>query len=146
MSTFDQLTKGLASGGLSRRDGLKLAFGGAAAAALSTLGFGSAAAAPSTNLCLGQGGNCTNGFFNCPAHKNTNCYCFTNAKGVGFCGCNQYCSQSAPCTKNRQCGLTAMCAIDNGCTGCGASSGVCIAKCSKRSTCVLAAGSGATAA
>ena len=46
MSTFDQLTKGLANSGMSRRDGLKLAFGGAAAAALSTLGFGSAAAAP----------------------------------------------------------------------------------------------------
>lgn len=132
MNTFDQLSKGLANGGLSRRDGLKLAFGGAAFAALSALGLGSAAAAaPNSSfesLCNNVPGTCGN-FHNCGT--NSNCFCFEhiNRGGETYCGCDVLCYSATSCTANNQCPAQTLCADSNGCTGCAPGVGICIHKC-----------------
>lgn len=141
MKSFDELTKGIANGGISRRDGLKLAFGGAAFAALSTLGLAGAEAAPNrTNICAGIAGNCSSGFSLCGT--NSNCYCFEHiGKTTTFCGCNQYCSTSASCTSNSNCSTGSLCVDNNGCNGCVTTSGICIAKCAgANKNCILKAG------
>lgn len=136
MTSFDQLTKGIANQGLSRRDGLKLAVGGAAAAAMSAIGFG-ATVASAANLCAGIPGNCSVGFSNCPQHANTNCFCFQHRTSRStFCGCNQFCSTSAPCSFNTDCSFGHACSGFNGCD-CSGATGVCIRKCGIRNRCVL---------
>jgi len=132
MSSFDQLTKGILDGGLSRRDSLKLAFGGVAAAAMSAVGFTGAASASSGTIC-GLGCVGVSGIVACNNCKNGNCYCFQVKSGAFKCGCNSYCSSIPPCSNNAQCGIGKICIFN---TGCG-SGGVCVSKCTK--TCVLAA-------
>jgi hypothetical protein len=140
MTSFEELTKGIANGGMSRRDGLKLAFGGAAFAALSTLGLASAEAAPAKkNICKGIPGNCSVGFTQCSA--NTNCYCFENVgKTTTFCGCNSFCSSITACSSNSQCSRGSACVDQTGCS-CVSGTGFCIPKCSgKNKNCILKAG------
>jgi hypothetical protein len=138
MLSFDELTKGLANSGVSRRNAVKLGFGGVAAAALAALGVGSAAAAPQTYPnCYAVAGTCSSGFSNC-TRTNTNCYCFEHInKTTTGCGCNVYCSQAPACLHNYNCSTGYFCSDNNGCVGCAPGTGVCIQKCNKYSTCVL---------
>lgn len=131
---FDQVTKTLADEKLGRRQALKTIAGTVAGAAVASAIPGLAMAAPEKKQKC-TGGNCTIGFTNCGKQHNTNCYCFSDTKGKGFCGCNSYCASIPPCSSSSQCGKKGFCSGFNGCTGCNASPGVCIPNCTK--TCVL---------
>jgi len=141
MTSFEELTSGIANGGMSRRDGLKLALGGAAFAALSTLGLASAEAAPlrRRNPCRGKRGDLCNGTTISHCTSNANCYCFENiGHTTTGCGCNTYCSTLASCVNNAGCASGTFCIDQN---GCGCTTGVCLPKCAGiNKNCVLSAG------
>ncbi len=141
---FEDLITTMANDKISRRWAMRRIAGSAAGVAL-------ASALPELALARKKscpvGGNCTIGFTNCQGNPNTNCFCFTDSTGKGKCGCNGYCSGLFPCNSDKNCGKGNMCSILNGCTGCGASSGMCIRKCSgSNKNCQLGNGQGPTAA
>jgi hypothetical protein len=131
MSTFDQLTKGVADGGLSRRDTLMLAFTGAAAAAMSAVGFGTAAAAPAapTAICR-KGCRGVAEYKPCAGCSNSHCLCFptTSQPTRLVCTCYAPCSSQRPCFSNSNCQIGYFCSP----SGCPQGS-VCMQKCT--STC-----------
>jgi hypothetical protein len=142
---FETITKTLADEKIGRRTALRRVGGTVAGVALA--GALPELALAKKSQCPGGGGNCSVGFSNCN-NSNTNCYCFTETSGKAVCGCNEYCSQAPSCSSNKQCGKGNACITANGCTGCGTSTGVCIANCAKKKNrnCQLGSGHGTTAA
>lgn len=143
---FEDVTKTLADEKIGRRTALRRVGGTVAGVALAGAIPGMALA--KTNKHCPVGGNCTVGFTNCQKNSNTNCFCFTDTSGKAVCGCNEYCSQASSCATDKDCGKGNKCITANGCTGCGTSTGVCIANCQKKKNknCVLGSGRGTTAA
>jgi hypothetical protein len=144
---FETITKTLADEKIGRRTALRRVGGTVAGVALAGA-LPELALAKTNKHCPGGGGNCSIGFVNCSKSSNTNCYCFTDISGKAVCGCNTYCSQAPTCSSDKGCGKGNACISVNGCTGCGSSTGVCIANCAKKKNknCQLGSGHGTTAA
>ncbi len=142
---FEDLAKSVGDEKVGRRTVLRRVAGGVVGAALAGAIPG-IALAHGSKQCPGGGGNCTVGFSNCN-NPNTNCFCFTGTDGLAHCGCNTFCSQASPCSRNKDCGKGGVCITANGCTGCGSSTGVCIPKCHRANkNCQLGSGNGKTTA
>jgi hypothetical protein len=136
-TTFDQLTKNLASG-VSRRDALKLVAAGMTGALLTTLGVRKAHAGAKCNnkgVC-GTYSNCGN---------SGSCFCGDTGKQKGFCFEDAFCSDLVACSSNGQCksqfGKGWKCVQSTCCDSVGKPN-VCLSKCGSG---VAATGSGARA-
>jgi hypothetical protein len=146
---FENITKTLADGKLSRRQMMTKMAGFTTATALAALiPAGEAfAATPDkrSHSCKYPGCCSCDQFMNCDLKKygNTNCYCFQKLGPYpGVCGCNTYCSSLIECIDQASCPTGYTCITS---TGCGCTQGFCIQKCNK--TCTLASnGAGRTAA
>ncbi len=143
---FEDLTKTMADEKLPRRQAIHRIAGGGAGVALTSWLPGQVLVKinPESKQCP-TGCPCT---VDCPCgfNQHGNCFCFITIKGKGVCGCNSYCSQSPTCSSSSQCGKGYSCITNNGCTGCGDSYGVCVAKCKgKNKNCQLGEGHGMTA-
>jgi len=102
-----------------------------------------ASASPDANpheLCQGQSGNCTEGFFQCGTCRSdvgdgSFCFAYFDRDGnLGFwsvCAEDSFCSELQPCLRRTDCPKGYACITRNGCTGCGLSTGVCDKKCRK---------------
>lgn len=130
---FDDAVKDLATNTVSRRGALRRIAAGFGGAAIATLIPGHVFA--NTMPKCTTGGNCDIGFSNCGT--NSNCYCFQAFNGQARCGCNAYCDELSTCSTSDECPEGYVCIVNNGCTGCGNSAGVCIPLCN--STCTLSA-------
>jgi hypothetical protein len=119
-TTFDQLTKSLASG-VSRRDALKLVAGGLTGALLTTLGVRKAHAKTKCN----PKGTCGT-YQNCGGSGT--CFCGDTGKSKGFCFEDALCSGLIGCGSNKDCknqlGKGWKCLVGSCC-----GSNVCISKC-----------------
>lgn len=146
-SWFDDMTKTLADGKLSRRQAVRRIAGTVAGAMVATYLPQSVFATRALKCnCPGncQGvspndcGGCNGpGFCNCHMQRfrNSNCYCFTRLdNGKGECGCNTYCASVTSCAKQSDCSKGYTCITS---TGCSCNGGICIQNCNK--TCVLGA-------
>lgn len=131
---FDSVAKDIAETGVSRRRALRRIAGGFGAVVVASLIPGQALA-DTMPKCSTGGGNCDTGFNNCGT--NSNCYCFESFNGLVRCGCNEYCDSATSCTTSDDCPDGYFCAVNNGCTGCSDTSGVCIHLCT--SDCTLGA-------
>ncbi|MEO8972264.1 MAG: hypothetical protein ABI406_11775 [Ktedonobacteraceae bacterium] len=148
---FENLTRSLANGTLSRRKVMRTMAGAIAGMTLASWFPGTAwAEGEHTHTCK-QYGTCSTNFSNCELNRyhNTNCYCFQQiGTNRGVCCCDTYCNCDA--SSDQPCG----CISQSGCptgyfcitnVGCGCSTGFCLQKCN--STCTLSAKqSGRTAA
>jgi hypothetical protein len=143
---LEDLTKTIADDKLTRRQAVRRMVGALAGATLASWLPEQALAKhiPWKKQCK-YGSNCSACCVNCNGNSNTNCYCFTEVGDIPVCGCNSYCSQTPTCTSSANCKKGFVCITANGCTGCGTSYGVCIAKCKgKHKDCQLGDGHGLT--
>jgi hypothetical protein len=131
---FDDLAKGLENGTITRRRALKLVGAAALGAALMPVvpKQAEALSRSARRQCRGMGGtplgkgDCNCGWqcgadislFSC--HGNTDCVCYKDGSGHGFCGQR---SGNASCKKNSDCDPGRRCAL-NTCAG-----GLCILPC-----------------
>lgn len=144
---FEDLTKTMAHDKLSRRQVVGRIAGVVAGATIATWLPDQALAKhiPWKKQCP-NGSNCNTPPTHCNGNPNTNCFCSTSTEGNPVCICNSYCSQLPVCSNSGQCKKGFICITENGCTGCGDSYGVCIAKCKgKHKNCQLGSGHGLTA-
>jgi hypothetical protein len=87
----------------------------------------------SKRLCRGIDGNCNNGFTQCGicnGDVGDGSYCFEEIGTLrNFCGTDSFCSGLTTCFSSAGCAANEVCITNNGCTGCGSSSGVCVRRC-----------------
>ena len=55
---------------------------------------------------------CDGGFKNCGA---SNCFCFSDSSGIGFCGINAVCFSATACNNDRDCNSGSICAKETCC-------------------------------
>ena len=75
--------------------------------------------------CAGE--TCSKGFIPTCNPDNTDCFCFTSANGIGFCGYNNSCDALTPCERDDDCLIAEfssghICAVNTCCGG----KGVCL--------------------
>ena len=146
---FEDLTKTVADERLPRRQAIRRIAGSMTGIALASWLPGHVLAKThpdGTKECPYGGCGCAS-CQNCSHNPNKNCYCFItlDIQPKAVCICNTYCSQLPTCMNSKQCGAGYVCITNNGCTGCGTSYGVCIAKCKgKNKNCQLGSGHGLT--
>ncbi|HEX5414272.1 MAG TPA: hypothetical protein VFZ25_01315 [Chloroflexota bacterium] len=140
MGKFDMLTRGLASGGLSRRESLKLAVASAGAAMLSAVGVAGAAADNSPDpevlcgTCRGTSSACGS-LSGCSGCANGSCLCFgVVGRPRNKCGCTDFCSNLATCSSNTDCSRGHYCST-NCCDQSAGFGFTCVQKCKPGTTC-----------
>ena len=146
---FEDLTKTMADDKLPRRQAIRRIAGSVAGVALASWLPGQVLAKniPWEKQCPFGGSDCVSCCVNCTGNPNTNCFCLISTEGRGVCICDTFCSQLPVCSNSSQCQKGFVCITYNGCTGCGNSYGVCIAKCKgKHKNCQIGSGHGMTAA
>jgi hypothetical protein len=141
---FEDLTKTMADEKMGRRTAMRhvadTVAGIVAASAMPTL-----ALAKQDKKCK-CGQTCSGDCAGCPDNPNQNCNCWGQIDGTLACVCNSFCSQVPTCSKPSDCKKGFACITNNGCTGCGNSYGVCLARCrGKHKNCTLGSGHGLTA-
>ena len=144
---FEDLTKTMADDKLPRRHAIRRIAASVTGVALASWLPGQVLAKniPWRKQCP-TGSDCNSCCINCNGNPNTNCFCLTSIEGKGACICNNFCSQLPICSNSSQCKKGFVCITENGCTGCGNSYGVCIAKCKgKHKNCTFGSGHGMTA-
>ncbi len=143
---FENLTRALAHGSLSRREVIRTMAGTIAGISMASWFSGTALAQSEHTHTCKHYGTCSNSFSNCELKRyhNTNCFCLQQigtTRGVcccnGVCDCDASSTQPCICTSQSNCPSGYFC-ITN--TGCGCSTGLCLQKCN--STCRLSAKQG----
>jgi hypothetical protein len=139
---FENLTKSLAHGTLSRRQVMRTMAGAIAGMTLASWFPGTALAqSEHTHTCKNPYTCSSPNSRNCELNRyhNTDCYCFQRIGTTsGVCCCNTYCSCDSSSTQPCGCSSQAGCPSGYFCitnTGCGCSVGFCLQKCN--STCTL---------
>ena len=129
---FDDLSRGLNDGTISRRQALKLLGAALLGSALMPL-FPRQAEAITTSKCQKKGGkflstgNCRCAFtcfadetkFHC--HSNKHCTCWEKVDGTGFCGRNSSQARGFGCPTEIDCPTGYTCVVNPGCAGSGTS-------------------------
>ena len=149
---FENLTRSLAHGSLSRRQVMRTVAGAIAGMALASWFPGTALAESEyTHTCKNPFTCSSPNAHNCELKRyhNTNCYCFQQIGTTrGVCCCNGVCNCDSSSTQPCQCRSQSDCPSGYFCisnTGCSCTLGNCLQKCN--STCRLSGkGGGRTAA
>jgi hypothetical protein len=129
--SFDDLSRELASGTISRSRAIKLTGGALLSTALAAFSS-SPAEARRRNPCRGRRTTCENGPSPGPhCRGNTNCFCVRTTGGGKACVnlSNEQCPATDECNRASDCGRNEVCAVVAGCCQ-GSRRNLCVRRCS----------------
>ena len=130
--SFDDLSRELASGTISRRRAIKLTGGALLSTALATFSSSKPAEARRRSPCRGKRTTCENGPNPGPhCRGNVNCFCVRTTGGGKACVnlSGESCPTTDECDSARDCGRNEVCAVVAGCCQ-GSTRNLCVRKCS----------------